>query len=48
MLLGINIDHIATLRKTRGTRYPDPVAAAHLARKRYSSIKRNINNAYES
>ena len=31
MLLGINIDHIATLRKTRGTRYPDPVAAAHLA-----------------
>ncbi len=31
MLLGVNIDHIATLRQARGTRYPDPVAAAHLA-----------------
>ncbi len=29
--LGINIDHIATLRQQRGTRYPDPVAAAALA-----------------
>jgi pyridoxine 5-phosphate synthase len=26
--LGVNIDHIATLRQTRGTRYPDPVQAA--------------------
>lgn len=26
--LGINIDHVATLRQARGTRYPDPVAAA--------------------
>ena len=31
MLLGVNIDHIATLRQARGTRYPDPVAAAHVA-----------------
>jgi pyridoxine 5-phosphate synthase len=31
MLLGVNIDHIATLRQARGTRYPDPVSAAHLA-----------------
>jgi pyridoxine 5-phosphate synthase len=31
MLLGVNIDHIATLREARGTRYPDPVNAAHLA-----------------
>ena len=31
MLLGVNIDHIATIRQARGTRYPDPVAAAHLA-----------------
>lgn len=31
MLLGVNIDHIATLRQARGTRYPDPVAAAHIA-----------------
>ena len=26
--LGVNIDHIATLRQTRGTLYPDPVQAA--------------------
>jgi pyridoxine 5-phosphate synthase len=30
MLLGVNIDHIATLRQARGTRYPDPVSAAQL------------------
>lgn len=28
--LGVNIDHIATLRQQRGTRYPDPVDAAVL------------------
>ena len=28
ILLGINIDHVATLRQARGTRYPDPVKAA--------------------
>lgn len=26
--LGVNIDHIATLRQARGTRYPDPMQAA--------------------
>lgn len=26
--LGVNIDHIATLRQARGTKYPDPVQAA--------------------
>lgn len=26
--LGINIDHVATLRNARGTRYPDPIRAA--------------------
>lgn len=31
MLLGINIDHIATLRQARLTRYPDPVFAAQIA-----------------
>ncbi len=31
--LGVNIDHVATLRQARGTRYPDPVAAALLAEK---------------
>ncbi|MBP7712212.1 MAG: pyridoxine 5'-phosphate synthase [Gammaproteobacteria bacterium] len=28
ILLGVNVDHVATLRQTRGTRYPDPVQAA--------------------
>jgi pyridoxine 5-phosphate synthase len=29
--LGVNVDHIATLRQARGTPYPDPVHAALLA-----------------
>lgn len=29
--LGVNIDHIATLRNARGTVWPDPVQAAFLA-----------------
>ena len=31
--LGINVDHIATLRQARGTTYPDPMQAADIARK---------------
>lgn len=31
VLLGINIDHIATVRNARGTNYPDPVQAAFVA-----------------
>ncbi|MCU7994967.1 pyridoxine 5'-phosphate synthase [Shewanella glacialipiscicola] len=31
ILLGVNIDHIATLRQARGTSYPDPVHAAAVA-----------------
>ncbi len=31
MDLGVNIDHVATLRQARGTRYPEPVQAAILA-----------------
>ena len=31
ILLGVNIDHVATLRQSRGTRYPDPVTAASIA-----------------
>ena len=27
-LLGVNIDHVATLRQARGTRYPSPIEAA--------------------
>ncbi len=30
MRLGVNIDHVATLREARRTHYPDPVAAAEL------------------
>lgn len=29
--LGVNIDHVATVRNARGGRYPDPVRAAKLA-----------------
>lgn len=31
ILLGVNIDHVATLRQARHTRYPDPVAAVFAA-----------------
>ncbi|HET9752818.1 MAG TPA: pyridoxine 5'-phosphate synthase [Myxococcales bacterium] len=31
MRLGVNIDHVATLRQARKGRYPDPVAAAAMA-----------------
>lgn len=31
ILLGVNIDHVATLRNARGVAYPDPVTAAALA-----------------
>ncbi|SFN11359.1 pyridoxine 5'-phosphate synthase [Izhakiella capsodis] len=31
LLLGVNIDHIATVRNARGTHYPDPVQAAFSA-----------------
>ncbi len=30
LLLGVNIDHVATLRNARGTAYPDPVQAAFI------------------
>lgn len=31
MYLGVNVDHVATVRQARGTSYPDPVEAALLA-----------------
>jgi pyridoxine 5-phosphate synthase len=31
ILLGVNIDHVATLRQARGTKYPEPVQAALIA-----------------
>lgn len=33
ILLGVNIDHVATLRQARGTHYPDPIHAAFEAEK---------------
>lgn len=29
--LGVNIDHVATIRNARGGRHPDPLRAAHIA-----------------
>jgi pyridoxine 5-phosphate synthase len=31
ILLGVNVDHVATLRQARHTRYPDPVEAVYAA-----------------
>jgi pyridoxine 5-phosphate synthase len=31
ILLGVNVDHVATLRQARGVAYPDPVEAARIA-----------------
>lgn len=31
IFLGVNVDHIATLRQARGTQYPDPAHAAAIA-----------------
>ncbi len=31
ILLGVNVDHVATLRQARGTLYPDPAMAARIA-----------------
>ena len=33
ILLGVNVDHIATLREARGVNYPDPVKIALIAEK---------------
>ncbi|MDZ7735978.1 MAG: pyridoxine 5'-phosphate synthase [Gammaproteobacteria bacterium] len=33
MKLGVNVDHVATLRQARGTTYPDPVEAAYAAQR---------------
>lgn len=33
ILLGVNIDHVATLRQARQTRYPDPIEAVFAAEK---------------
>lgn len=33
LTLGVNVDHVATLRQARGTDYPNPAQAADIARK---------------
>jgi len=33
ILLGVNVDHVATLRQARLTRYPDPIEAVYAAEK---------------
>lgn len=52
LLLGVNIDHIATLRNARGTDYPDPVQAALLlnrqARTAYRTPARRSSPHYRS
>jgi len=43
MKLGVNIDHVATLRQARGTVYPDPLdAAIHCARAGAHSITAHL------
>ena len=37
--LGVNIDHVATVRNARGTTYPDPVKAALIARNSAFSLE---------
>src|SRR5438270_314973 len=39
MRLGINIDHVATLRQARRGKYPDPVAAVELHTGRYCEAR---------
>ena len=36
--LGVNIDHVATLRNARGTSYPDPIRAALLAEQEIDGV----------
>ena len=33
ILLGVNVDHVATLRQARNIDYPDPIEAALIAEK---------------
>jgi len=48
--LGVNVDHVATLRQARMTRYPDPLTAALIAERSPDAIragKKLINEAWE-
>ena len=39
--LGINIDHVATVRNARGEDYPSPLRAALIAQKSWSRFNYN-------
>ena len=41
--LGVNIDHVATVRNARGGAYPDPFRSPKSSHARASSIKRRIS-----
>jgi pyridoxine 5-phosphate synthase len=41
--LGVNIDHVASLRQARGTIYPDPVQAAFIAEDAGADINSDSN-----
>ena len=36
--LGVNIDHVATVRNARGTNYPDPLKAAKIVKEAGGNI----------
>ena len=40
--LGVNIDHVATVRNARGGAYPDPLRAAKLSKRRGRMVSQPI------
>ena len=46
--LGVNIDHVATVRNARGENYPDPLQAALLAQKYGATLSRYICGKIEA
>ena len=40
--LGVNIDHVATIRNARGEKYPDPLRAALIAEKNGESSEQIV------
>ena len=40
--LGVNIDHVATIRNARGESYPDPLRAALIAEKNGESYEQIV------
>ena len=47
MRLGVNIDHVATLRNARGGRHPDPIKAAIIAEESGADPKQTAANLWE-